>query len=160
MAVRSGKLEFWNVVGMKTRSEYGSWQEEAMKLRAFLVKNDIFITGPVILQWDNVTEDHLEADLCIYLPTYQRLRVEENDMFFYQEQLFIPKGLKIRHGDMADDLKATEALLFIFARKAGLTLKKPYYYIYLPVFQEYIVDVFAPVEEGGAYDLSEGFHSL
>lgn len=149
MAVKSGKLEFWNVVGMKTRSEYGKWQEEALKLRAFLVKNDIFITGPVILQWNNVRENTLEADLCIYLPTYQRLKAEENDMFFYQEQLLIPKGLKIRHADMEDDLKATETLLEIFAGKAGMTLKRPYFYIYLPVFQEYIVDIFAPVEEGG-----------
>ncbi len=147
MAVKMGKLEFQNVVGMKTRSKYGKWQEKALQLRAFLVKNEVFITGPVILQWDNVQEETMEADLKIYLPTYQRLEIEKNDMFFFMEQMMVPKGLKIRHADMEEDIKVSEALLETMEEKAEITLKKPYYYIYLPVYQEYIVDIYAPIEE-------------
>ena len=52
MAVVRGKLEFQNVVIMHTKSKYGDWQDQAQQFRAFLVKNDIFTTGPVIVQWE------------------------------------------------------------------------------------------------------------
>lgn len=148
MSVKRGKLEFQNVVGMKTRSIYGQWQERALEFRAFLVKNDIFITGPVILRWEGVGEESQEMDLCIFLPTHQRMSIEENDTFFFQESLLIKDGLKVRHTDMEDDIKVTETALEIVAEKAELVLQKPYYYIYLPVYQEYIVDIYAPIEEG------------
>ncbi|MBR1692806.1 MAG: DUF5085 family protein [Lachnospiraceae bacterium] len=148
MAVVRGKLEFQNVVIMHTKSKYGDWQDQAQQFRAFLVKNDIFITGPVIVQWELQEDESKEADLTIYLPTYQKLQIEENDTFSYQERLLIEDGLKIRHADMENDITATEALLEIMAEKAELKLQKPYYYIYLPVFQEYIVDIYAAIEEG------------
>lgn len=147
MAVKLGKMEFHHVVGMRTRCEYEKWQEKALQLRAFLVKNDIFITGPVILQWEYSEEEAKEVELSIYLPTYQKLEVKENDTFFYQEHLLIEKGLKIRHTDMEDDIRVTEALLEAMAEQGNITLKKPYYYIYLPVYQEYVIDIYAPIEE-------------
>lgn len=148
MAVVRGKLEFQNVVGMHSRCTYGEWQENAMMLRAFLIKNDIFITGPVIVCWDNVDEETKEADVTIYLPTYQKLRMEENTSFFFQETFLLEDGLKIRHADVSDEVTGTEALLEVMAKKADLVLEKPYYYIYLPVFQEYVIDIYAPIKEG------------
>lgn len=155
MSVKRGKLEFQNVVGMKTRSVYGQWQERALEFRAFLVKNDIFITGPVILRWEEMEEENQETELCIYLPTHQKMSIEENDTFFYQETLLIEDGLKIRHTDIEDDIKVTEAALQIVGEKAELVLNKPYYYIYLPVFQEYIIDIYAPIEREGKDDISK-----
>ena len=119
-----------------------------MTLRAFLVKNDIYITGPVIVYWENYDEETKEADVNILLPTYQKLEVDQNDTFFFKENFLIPDGLKIRHTDIGNDVKATESLLELMAEKAELVLKKPYYYIYLPVFQEYVIDIYAPIEEG------------
>lgn len=147
MGIIRGKLEFQNVVIMRTRTTYGEWQEKAMQFRAFLVKNDIFITGPIMVRWDNMDEETREADLHLYLPTYQKLQIEENDIFSYQETFLIEDGLKIRHSDINDDLSATKALLEVMAEKAELKLQKPYYYIYLPVFQEYVIDIYAPVGE-------------
>lgn len=148
MAVARGKLEFQNVVAMHTKSVYGDWQEKAMQFRAFLVKNNIFITGPVMVQWGEMDEETKEAELTIYLPTHQRLQMPENDTFFYEEHFLIEDGLKIRHGDMNDDIAVTEAMIEIVAEKAKLKLQKPYYYIYLPVYQEYIIDIFAAVNGG------------
>ena len=64
MAVVRGKLEFQNVVGMRDRCTYGDWQESAMTLRAFLVKNDIYITGPVIVCWENYDEETIIRYKC------------------------------------------------------------------------------------------------
>ena len=148
MSVKRGKLEFHNVVCMKTKGAHEQWQEKLQEFRAFLVKNDIFITGPVIVRWEHLEENKEKADLYIYLPTYQKLKIEKNNIFSFHENFLIEEGLKIRHMDMDDDIAASEALLQVVAKKAGLVLKKPYYYIYLPVFQEYIIDIFAPIQKG------------
>lgn len=148
MAVTRGKLEFQNVMAMQTRSIYGKWQEQAMQLRAFIVKNNLFITGPVIVRWGEIEEETKEADLTIYLPTFQKLQIPENDIFSYQETFLVEDGLKIRQTSASDDINATAALLAVMAEKAALKLQKPYYYIYLPVFGEYVIDIYAPIEKG------------
>lgn len=148
MAITRGKLEFQNVITMHTRSLYGKWQEPAMQLRAFIVKNGLFITGPVMVRWGEMDKATKEADLTVYLPTFQKIQLPENDIFSYQETFLIEDGLKIRQTDANDDITATEALLAVVAEKANLKLQKPYYYIYLPVFGEYVFDIFAPAEEG------------
>lgn len=150
MAVKRGALEFQNVVSMKTRCPYGKWEEEAQRLRTFLVRNDFFITGPVLLNWENIDEDTKEADLTISLPLYQEMQLPENDTFTFQKRFLCEDGLKIRHASLEDDMKVTERILQTISGKAGLQLQEPYYYIYLPVFQEYIVDIYAKVIEGEA----------
>ena len=147
MAMVRGKLEFQNVVGMRARCTYGEWQESAMELRAFLIQNDIYITGPVLIKWDNVDEETKQADVTIYLPTYQKLNMENNDMFFFCETLLIKDGLKIRHPDLDNEIQGTELLLETVAEQSNITLQKPYIYIYLPVFQEYVIDIYAPISE-------------
>ena len=146
MALKRGKLEFHHVVGMKTHAVYGNWQKEAQMFRAFLVKNDVFIIGPVIVQWDNMDEKSGEADLILYLPTYSELSLEENDTFFYMDYLCVEDGIKIRHADMDDEVQASIAILETVADKSEVQLAKPYYYIYLPVFGEYILDIYAPID--------------
>lgn len=148
MAIKRGKLEFHNVIVMHTRCTYGDWKEKAMEFRAFLIQNEIFITGPILVRWDNINEDTKEADLELYLPTHQKLQMEENEVFSVIEHFCIEDGIKIRHNDMEDSIRATEALLEVTSQKAELKLQKPYYYIYLPVYQEYIVDIYAPIEKG------------
>lgn len=148
MAVTRGKLEFQNVIVMHTRSIYGKWQEQAMQLRSFIVKNNLFITGPVMVRWGEIEEETKEADLTIYLPTFQKLQMPENNTFSYQETFLLEDGLKIRQTSANDDCNATEALLAVMAEKADLKLQKPYYYIYLPVFGEYVIDIYAPIEKG------------
>lgn len=148
MSVIRGKLEFQNVIGMHTRCTYGEWQEKAMQLRAFIIKNNLFITGPIIISWDNIDEITKEADAFIYLPVYQKIHMDDNDIFSFQESFCIKDGLKIRHSEVSDDVSSTEALLQVMAEKADIKIKKPYYYIYLPVFQDYVIDIYAPICEG------------
>lgn len=148
MSIKRGKLEFQNVIGMKTKCKYGQWEEEAQKFKAFLIQNDLFITGPVILQWGDKKKEDLEVDVTIYLPLYQKISLKENDIFFSMESFSIKDGLKIRHLDMEHDFALTEMMLEQTAQKLEVTLHKSYYYIYLPVYNEYIVDIYAQIEEG------------
>lgn len=147
MAVKRGKLEFQHVIGMKVRCKFEEWAEHAQILRALIVKNDVFATGPVILQW-NSDDDEEETDIIIYWPVHQQLNAKDNEQFFYIDNFVIDDGLKIRHTQMENSFKATELLLNVMAEKAELKLKRPFYYIYLPVYQEYIVDIYAEIEEG------------
>ena len=148
MSIKRGKLEFHNVVGMKTRCKYGEWEEEAQKFKTFIVKNDLFITGPVILQWENEDKESLEVELTIYLPLYNKVSFKDNETFFNVESLSFSDGLKIRHLDMDNNIRVTETILEHTAEKLEASLKKPYYYIYLPVYNEYIIDIYAPIIEG------------
>ena len=55
--------------------------------------------------------------------------------------------MKVRHTELEDDINATEKFLELVATKNSLKLKKPYYYVYLPVYQEYVIDIWAEVEK-------------
>lgn len=148
MTIKRGKLEFHNVIGMKTKCLYEDWEEEAQKLRTFIVNNDLFITGPVILKWDRVENLNEKMELTIHLPLYNEINIEDNDTFFFEKQFLIEDGLKIRHLELEDDMVISETILEQVGKKLNVRLSKHYYYIYLPLFNEYVVDIYAPIIEG------------
>ena len=149
MPVKRGKLEFHNVIGRKVSCPYGEWEEKAQEFRTILIRNDLFITGPIIIQWEAKKKETDQAELTMYLPLHKKVDLPENESFFFLDKLECKDGIKIRHNDMEDEIEESEEMLRFLAKKAKLIVKEPFYCIYLPVFGEYVVDIYAEVVGGG-----------
>ncbi len=152
MGIKRGKLEFQNVFSINTRCNISNWQHQVESFKKFIIDNNLFITGPIILRWEQEISDTGDRDVCIMLPIYQKLNLSEKalEIYDFKETLCINDGIKIRNVDLDEEdgqgMSTTQAIMEIVAEKIGVELVKPYYYIYLPVYGEYIVDVFAPIK--------------
>lgn len=152
MGIKRGKLEFQNVLSINTRCNMNNWKDRVETFKKFILDNDLFTTGPIILRWEEAVEGDTDSNVCIMLPIYQRLNLSAKvlEVYGFKETLCIEDGLKIRNVDLDEEegqgMKATQTIIEIIAEKVGVELVKPYYYIYLPVYGEYVVDVFAPIK--------------
>lgn len=161
MAIKRGKLEFQNVLSMKTRCYKREWSEKVKEFKRFIINNDLFVTGPFMIRWEEIDEDTEETEMTIYFPVYHRISLTEDKIFYFQEKFCILDGLKIRHMEIDEEdekegVRPTELVLDLIAEKMGVQLEKPYYYIYLPVYGEYVIDIYAPIEKGESeYDFNE-----
>ena len=57
MSIKRGKLEFQNVLSMTTKCRYDEWGERVGILKLFILNNDLFVTGPVILRWNEIEDE-------------------------------------------------------------------------------------------------------
>ena len=146
MSIKRGKLEFQNVLSMTTKCRYDEWGERVGILKLFILNNDLFVTGPVILRWNEIEDKEGNKELTIYVPIYQKIQMEENETFKFNNSLCIKDGLKIRHVE-EEEIRTSEHTMEQVAEQMQIKLEKPYYYIYLPVYGEYIIDVYAPILE-------------
>ncbi len=152
MGIKRGKLEFQNVLSINTRCNMSNWTDRVEAFKKFIVDNNLFITGPIILRWETEASSTVDSNVCIMLPIYQKLNLSAKalEVYGFKETLCIEDGIKIRNVDLDEEdgqgMSATQAIIEIIAEKIGVELVKPYYYIYLPVYGEYVVDVFAPIK--------------
>ena len=97
MAVKRGKLEFQNVLSMKTRCYKRQWREQVKEFKHFIIDNNLFVTGPFMIRWEKTDEITDETDMTIYYPIYHKISLTEDKTFQFQENFCILDGLKIRH---------------------------------------------------------------
>lgn len=148
MIVKRGRFEFNNVIGLKVNSNAKDWIKHMAILKAAIVANDVCSTGPIIIQ-GNLNQEVSEANEAIlYAPIHREVElVGDNKDFFFSKRLVVEDTLKVRHTELEDDIDATEKFLELIAAKNKLRLKKPYYYVYLPVYQDYVIDIWAEIEK-------------
>lgn len=148
MKVKKGRFEFSNVIGYKVKSNFNDLIKHIAFIKASIIANDVCATGPVIVCGELNDKSNEEKDLTLLVPINRKVELRgENNKFFYQEKFLIEECLKVRHTELEDDINATEKFLELVATKNSLKLKKPYYYVYLPVYQEYVIDIWAEVEK-------------
>ena len=152
MSVKRGKLEFYNVLSINTRCKKNNWKDKVELFKKFILGNNLFITGPVILRWDEKQPESDEHNVGIMKPIYQRINLSSKalEVYKFEDNICIKDGIKIRNVDLDEEdgqgMESSQAILEIVAEKIGVELIKPYYYIYLPVYGEYVVDIFAPIK--------------
>ncbi len=148
MKIKRGRLEFNNVLGYKVNGSVGDLLHHIAVLKAMIVANDVCATGPIIVCGDMGQDDNDSREIIIYAPIHREVEVHgENKGFFFQKKLQVEHALKIRHTEIEDDIKITEDFLNVVAIGKKIKLKKPFYYVYLPVYQEYVIDIWAEIDE-------------
>lgn len=148
MKVKRGRLEFNNVIGLKTKCKAEEWVKYIALLRATIIKNDVCATGPIIIKGD-LSKKHEDVEEAVfYVPINKTVALKgDNEDFFFLDKLVAEDTMRVRHTELEDNIGATEIFLEAIAKNQNVKLKKPYYYIYLPVYQEFVIDIWAEIEK-------------
>jgi len=135
-----------NVIIAKMTTKTDQWHEGAKEVRNAIIRNGLYGTGPIMYQVGDVDVEQGTAEFTIYIPVNRPVEMEENSEYKFEEDWLIKDALVIRHADLDDDIAESYDLLRACAEANQLTLKEPFYNIFLDVFGEGVIDICAPIE--------------
>ena len=145
MKIKRGPIQFHNVISATFTCKHNEWHRYAREIRNDVIKSGLYGTGPVIYQVSNIHEAEQEADYTFHVPVNASVDMEENENYQFREILKYEDGLLLRHADLDEDLKDSYAHLLLSAQNYNLELQEPFYHIYLDVYGDGIIDIFAPI---------------
>ncbi len=149
MKIKRCPIIFQNVISTSTRCKTNEWHITAREFRNAIIKNGLYSTGPIIYKISHFDESLNEADYTFYIPINTPLEMEDNDKYCFYELWKFDDGLAFRHADLDDDLEVSYELLQAAAKANKFELEESFYHIYLDVYGEGIIDIYAPIVKEG-----------
>ncbi|MEK4061907.1 MULTISPECIES: DUF5085 family protein [Paenibacillus] len=149
MKIKRAPIIFHNVISCTKTCKIEEWHQLARELRNSVVSSGLYGTGPIIYRVSNLNLDVGEADYSFYIPVNAPVEMEGNEDYHFTETLNFTDGLLLRHADLDEDIEESYAVLRSCAESYQLTLEEPFYNIYLDVYGDGIIDIFAPVIKEG-----------
>lgn len=147
MKIKRGPVVFNNVLSSSVRVHVNNWGVAAKEFRNAIIQNGLYAIGPVVYQVRDFDEQTEEADFTFYIPVNRPLILDDNEQFTFTELWEFKDTLLLRHADLDDDLDETYSILQECAETYQFTITDSFYHIYLDVYGEGIIDVFAPIKE-------------
>lgn len=145
MIIKQCPLTFHNVLSAKARCKMNEWHVLASQMRNSVIMNGLYGTGPVIYQTENIDRENNEADFTFHIPVNKPIEMKDNDKYSFIETLSIQDGLVLRHADMEESIEDSYQILKHCAEEYQITLQEPFYNIYLDVYGDGMIDIFAPI---------------
>ncbi|MFC4619404.1 DUF5085 family protein [Camelliibacillus cellulosilyticus] len=155
MKIKRSPLQFHNVISTTVRCKTDEWYMAAREFRNAIIRNELYSTGPIIYQVSEFDEASNEANYSFYIPVNEPVEMAENDKYRFDGLWKFEDGLSLRHADLEDDIEESYELLRAAADTFDLELKEPYYNIYLDVYGDGIIDIYAPIAREGQDGQSE-----
>ncbi len=152
MRIRRAPLVFNNVITVKERCGLQEWYSAAREFRNQILRNGLYGIGPFIYQVAAQGEKDGEGDFIFHLPVNAPIQLAKNSKYFFSESWQLADGFVIRHADLEVPVDESYALLSACAEAHHLTLREPFYHIYLDVFGGGIIDIYAPIAEEDSVD--------
>lgn len=149
MKIKRCPIIFNNVISTRSKCRMDKWYVVAQDLRNAVIKNGLYATGPVIYQINKVDLFENEAEYTFYLPINEQISMTKNDKYSFQDKWSFGDALVYRHADLEEDINLSYNVLRVAAKDTNLVLREPFYHIYLDVYGEGIIDIFAPIVEEG-----------
>lgn len=144
MRIKRLPILFHNVLGMKIQCPLDEWLLYMASIRNNIVLNDLYATGPISYQVEDTTLESDEMIFTFYQPVNESLIVDNDDEFFFQEELYFEDGLLIRCVEI-DSTEDMYEMLELAAKELNVTLQKPYLQTYLNVYGDGMLDIYAPI---------------
>lgn len=145
MKIKRMPIVFHQIIRASSRCKFSQWHYTAKELRNSIVRSGLYGTGPIIYQVSNANMDKQEADYTFYVPVNAPVKIENSPKFQYLDVLRLEDGLMIRHADLDEDIRQSYALLQTCAQVNGLVLEESFYHIYMDLYGDGIIDIFAPI---------------
>ncbi|MFB9277186.1 DUF5085 family protein [Cohnella cellulosilytica] len=145
MKIKRSSLTFNNVIRLTTTCKLNEWDRVARELRNAILKNNLYATGPTIYQVSEMNRDENEAVFTFCLPISEPIAMPPNDKYSFETVWNIPDGLMLRHADLDDELEISYDIVRTCAEANDIRLQEPFYNIYLDVYGDGVIDIFAPI---------------
>ena len=150
MKIKRSPLIFHNVISTEVVCKKDEWASYARGFRNAIIENGLYATGPVIYTVEDTDSENDMCRVCLYIPINAEIEMKANDKYGFMKEMKFDDGLTLRHADLDDDIETeTYDVLKAAAGNYNLSLKEPFYNIYLDVYGDGIIDVYAPIESAG-----------
>ncbi len=140
MKIERRPMMFLNILSKQACGEPNEWPLHARELRNGIIKSNLYPTGPVMFQVGT-------TDYSIHVPVNEGIDVEGLEGYSFKDVIFYEDGFLFRHTDSEESLEETYEMLRMCAEEYGVKLKEPFYNIYIPIYGEAVIDIYAPIEE-------------
>ena len=114
-------------------------------MRTFVINNDLYPTGPIFYTVQD-QENKEEKIFTVYMPINAQIKLTKDSELHFIEKFEVKAGLQFRHLDVEEPLLSSNMLLKACADENKLELVEPFYNIFLDVYGEGVIDVFAPIK--------------
>lgn len=148
MRIKRGPIVFHNVISCTETCKMNEWHPLAQKIRNSVISSGLYGTGPIIYQVSNLDEGNQEAEYTFHVPVNAPVLMQEGSPYRFAETLTFADGLLLRHADLDEDIEESYEILRACAESQQLVLKEAFYNIYLDVYGDGIIDIYAPVVGG------------
>lgn len=155
MRIRRCPIVFHNVISASAICGPNEWHQTVKDLRNAILVNGLYGTGPVIFQAAKQNKSDTEAEYQFYIPVNRPILMPDNEQYSYTELWKYEDGLVLRHADLEDDIEESYEVLRACAEANQVQLQEPFYNIYLDVYGDGIIDIFAPIIKGDSNDRFE-----
>lgn len=153
MKIKRCPVIFHNIISTTMVCKRSEWHRVVQATRNAILLQHLYSTGPVVYQASQSQNQSEEVELTLYMPVNRPVELQENSRFTFQETMHLKDGLVLRHADLDDDIELSYEWLRIGAESNQLKLVEPFYHIYLDVYGEGIIDIFAPIAQEEPDDL-------
>lgn len=148
MKIKRCPIIFHNVISHTTVCRVDEWHLAARNFRNAIIQNGLYSTGPIIYKVSHLNEETLEAEYTFYVPMNAPVDMVENEYYSFQETLSFEDGLLLRHADLDDNIGESYEIIKECAKENSYKLDDSFYNIYLDVYGDGIIDIFAPIVKG------------
>ncbi|WP_251551957.1 DUF5085 domain-containing protein [Neobacillus muris] len=145
MKIKRSPIRFNNVISYTAICKITEWHQAATELRNSVIENGLYGTGPVIFQVSSLDETAQEAQYTFHIPVNAPVKMAADSPFQFTESLAFDDGLLIRHADLDESIDDSYALLYACAEANQVKLQEPFFNIYLDVYGDGIIDVYAAI---------------
>lgn len=127
------------------------WLSHAINMRNQIVVNDLYTTGPLSFQFASLDNDADQVEFTFYQPVNIPVTTEDDGDFKFQQELYFEDGLLIRCVEL-DEVEEMYSVLERAAHEFDVQLQKPYLHIYLNVYGDGFIDIYAPIVKESLHD--------
>lgn len=152
MKIKRAPIVFHHVLSTTSRCKTDEWHLLARDFRNAIIKNNLYSTGPIIYQVSNFDQSENEADYTFFTSVNMELEIDGNDKYQFFKKWTFDDGLSLRHADMDEEMEDSYDLLREAAKNYNLTLAEPFYNIFLDVYGEGMIDIYAPILKENSHD--------
>lgn len=153
MKIKRCPIIFHNVISTTVDCKRSEWHRVVQATRNAILLQDLYSTGPVIYQAAQTEEQNDDVKLTLYMPVNRSVKLQDNSRFKFEETMICEDGLVLRHADLDDDIELSYEWLRICAESHQFKLMEPFYHIYLDVYGEGMIDIYAPIAKEEPDDL-------
>lgn len=150
MKIKRKPMSFHNVLSISQTVKTGKWYGLALALREYMIKNELYPTGPVFYQ--TVARDEETTLYTVYMPLQAPAELEEGSSFEFLAELSFEEGLLFRHPDIDESIELSYRVLETCAKVNKLHLQPPFFNLYLDVYGDGVIDIYAPIKKGETSD--------
>ncbi|WP_010532272.1 DUF5085 family protein [Lentibacillus jeotgali] len=149
MQIEVRSLIFENLLIYKTKQLREDWQMGFFMMEDFTLAEGIYKNGPTFFSVAPEKGENKFGNFTYYLPISEPVILSDETDFQFQERFHIEEALVLRQANETNDFHTAYKEVKKYANENNMLIADTFYCVLLDVFDEYIIDLYVPLQDWG-----------